>query len=96
VFLDEHPDSINDGYFLPSSANHLFGTGHTWEDIPASYHAGAAGFAFADGHSEIHKWKGEGVQKPITTTPYGGGLPITTPEDQADYQWVINGSSVGR
>jgi prepilin-type processing-associated H-X9-DG protein len=25
--------------------------------MPASYHNGAAGFAFADGHSEIHKWK---------------------------------------
>jgi len=26
-------------------------------DQPATYHNGAAGFAFADGHSEIHKWK---------------------------------------
>jgi prepilin-type processing-associated H-X9-DG protein len=25
-------------------------------DYPASYHNNAAGFAFADGHSEIHKW----------------------------------------
>ncbi len=27
-----------------------------WADLPASYHNGAAGFSFADGHSEIHKW----------------------------------------
>ena len=26
-------------------------------DLPASYHAGACGFAFADSHAEIHKWK---------------------------------------
>ena len=49
--LDEHPDSINDGYFInsPSAA--------AWQDIPASYHNGACGFSFADGHSEIKKWR---------------------------------------
>jgi prepilin-type N-terminal cleavage/methylation domain-containing protein/prepilin-type processing-associated H-X9-DG protein len=49
VYLDEHPCSINDaGFFNPSPT--------AWIDQPASYHNGAAGFAFADGHSEIHKW----------------------------------------
>jgi prepilin-type N-terminal cleavage/methylation domain-containing protein len=49
VYLDEHPCSINDaGFFNPQP-------GH-WIDQPASYHNAAAGFAFADGHSEIHKW----------------------------------------
>ena len=49
VFLDEHPCSINDaGFFNPYPAQ--------WIDQPASYHNGAAGFALADGHSEIHKW----------------------------------------
>src|ERR1051325_690446 len=47
VYLDEHPCSINDaGFFNPHS--------NSWVDQPASYHNGAAGFAFADGHSEIH------------------------------------------
>ena len=50
VFLDEHPCSINDaGFFNPTPGR--------WIDQPATYHGGAAGFAFADGHSEIHKWK---------------------------------------
>ena len=50
VFLDEHPCSINDaGFFNPHAAS--------WVDQPATYHSGAAGFAFADGHSEIHKWR---------------------------------------
>lgn len=49
VYLDEHPCSINDaGFFNPHVSS--------WVDQPASYHNGAAGFAFADGHSEIHKW----------------------------------------
>ncbi len=51
LVLDEHPDSINDGYFInnPSAT--------AWQDIPASYHNGACGFSFADGHSEIKKWQ---------------------------------------
>jgi prepilin-type N-terminal cleavage/methylation domain-containing protein/prepilin-type processing-associated H-X9-DG protein len=52
VYMDEHPDSINDaGAFAPDTANNI-------PDVPGTYHNGAAGFAFADGHSEIHKWKG--------------------------------------
>ncbi|MEI6116666.1 MAG: TonB family protein [Burkholderiales bacterium] len=52
VYMDEHPDSINDaGAFAPNSAINI-------PDAPATYHNGAAGFAMADGHSEIHKWKG--------------------------------------
>ncbi|HZQ47506.1 MAG TPA: H-X9-DG-CTERM domain-containing protein, partial [Verrucomicrobiae bacterium] len=31
-------------------------------DIPASYHNGACGFAFADGHAEIHKWVGSMIK----------------------------------
>jgi len=51
LVIDEQPDSINDGYFInnPSAT--------TWQDIPASYHNGACGFSFADGHSEIRKWQ---------------------------------------
>ena len=49
--LDEHPDSINDAYFINSD------TASQWTDVPAAYHNGACGFSFADGHSEIKKWK---------------------------------------
>ncbi|MBM3821817.1 MAG: type II secretion system protein [Verrucomicrobia bacterium] len=48
--LDEHPDTINDAFFI---ADH---NGSQWGDVPASYHNGACGFSFADGHAEIHKW----------------------------------------
>ena len=51
VFLDEHPDTINDGGFAVAM------TSQTWVDMPANYHNGACGFSFADGHSEIKKWK---------------------------------------
>ena len=64
VYLDEHPDSINDaGYFSPRA--------DSWIDLPASYHNNAAGFSFADGHSEIHKWVSSAPLK-VTTTGFSG------------------------
>lgn len=54
LVLDEHPDSINDGYFINNPSLNY------WQDIPASFHGGACGFSFADGHSEIKRWKGNG------------------------------------
>ncbi len=65
VFIDEHPDSINYGDFavamcdgVPQSAMIV--------DVPASYHNGAGGISFADGHAEIHKWRDRRTQPPIT------------------------------
>jgi prepilin-type N-terminal cleavage/methylation domain-containing protein/prepilin-type processing-associated H-X9-DG protein len=54
VFLDEHPDSINDAAFAFQMPAAMVDT--AWVDVPASYHNGACGFGFADGHAEIHKW----------------------------------------
>ena len=57
VLLDEREDSINDGYFavdmtgFPKNPKTM-----KLVDYPAPYHNNAAGIAFADGHSEIHKW----------------------------------------
>jgi prepilin-type N-terminal cleavage/methylation domain-containing protein/prepilin-type processing-associated H-X9-DG protein len=57
VLLDEREDSINDGYFVVAMQGYP-NNGGSWKivDYPASYHNGAATFAFADGHSEIHRW----------------------------------------
>jgi prepilin-type processing-associated H-X9-DG protein len=52
VFLDEHPEEIDDGYFLVVVDQHW-----VWGNIPASYHNGAGGLSFADGHAEIKKWR---------------------------------------
>jgi prepilin-type N-terminal cleavage/methylation domain-containing protein/prepilin-type processing-associated H-X9-DG protein len=53
VYVDEHPDRINDAGIVPP---HIPNTGTPIIDLPANYHNGACGFAFADGHSEVHKW----------------------------------------
>ena len=50
VFLDEHPDTINDGFFVNDLDT------YTWGNLPGSYHNGAANFSFSDGHAELRKW----------------------------------------
>ena len=42
VFVEEHPDSFNDGYFLNRPAQ------REWSDLQASYHDGGANLTFAD------------------------------------------------
>ncbi|MGV3773230.1 MAG: type II secretion system protein [Verrucomicrobiales bacterium] len=51
VFVDEHPDAIDDGYMLVVVEQR-----HQWGNMPANYHNGACGFSFADGHAEVKKW----------------------------------------
>jgi prepilin-type N-terminal cleavage/methylation domain-containing protein/prepilin-type processing-associated H-X9-DG protein len=71
VLLEEREDSINDGFFVVSMNGYPDISQTTMVDFPASYHGQAAGFAFADGHSEIHKW-----QDARTYPPVGGGLSL--------------------
>lgn len=71
VILDESKNSINDGFFaVPMDTydpNNL--PGKAFVDVPATYHANAGSFSFADGHSEIHKWRdGRTVTVPIFGT----------------------------
>ncbi len=57
VFLDENEDSINDGWFALSMMGYPNPAApNVMVNWPAYYHNRAAGFAFADGHSEIHRW----------------------------------------
>jgi prepilin-type processing-associated H-X9-DG protein len=55
VFVDENADGLNDAAFAFEMVN------SAWLDAPGSYHNGACGFAFADGHSEIHRWRASPV-----------------------------------
>ncbi len=61
VFVDEHPDSLNDGWLTDGWPG-----GGGWGDLAASYHDGACGMGFADGHGEVHKWKDKGTIQPVT------------------------------
>jgi prepilin-type N-terminal cleavage/methylation domain-containing protein/prepilin-type processing-associated H-X9-DG protein len=88
VFADEHPDSINDAMLAVQNA--FTGFAATIIDYPASYHNSAAGFAFADGHSEIHKWNGTGIQPPINWSGGGnlGSASHAAGNSSADVAWL--------
>jgi len=81
LVIDEHPDSINDGYFInnPSAGN--------WQDIPASYHNGACGFSFADGHSEIKKWRSGSSIYPVDCS-YGPTKGFDA-AGRLDFHWYL-------
>jgi len=92
VMVDEHPSSINDAacavqIILPAakSGNII--------DFPASYHNGAAGFSFADGHSELHQWKGSKIK----TFGRGGntGLNVPAGDSLNDQKWWSLNTTVG-
>jgi prepilin-type N-terminal cleavage/methylation domain-containing protein/prepilin-type processing-associated H-X9-DG protein len=81
VFLDEHPDSINDaGFFNPRATS--------WIDQPATYHNGAAGLAFADGHSEIHKWKGSLSQARAQKVKLNNSIDAPAKAGDIDIAWM--------
>jgi len=84
VVLDEHPDSINDPYFLVNP------TGSTWRDLPASYHNGAGGLSFADGHSELRRWHFPSTKQVVRyqAGDFDTRFPIPLAE-RGDRDWMI-------
>jgi prepilin-type N-terminal cleavage/methylation domain-containing protein/prepilin-type processing-associated H-X9-DG protein len=87
VFVDEHPDSINDGWMIIGPGKYT-----EWEhDLPASYHNKACGFSFADGHTEVHKWKETTTSAAVTQVEHGT-YPATGPKDR-DIIWMTDHST---
>lgn len=96
VFLDEHPDSIDDGYFVnkepPAGTTYGYGASATtsaeWTDLPGSYHNRAAAFSFADGHSSLHRW--QGGQTACPSLPNAANLPMVVSQTQlTDFDWIM-------
>jgi prepilin-type processing-associated H-X9-DG protein len=87
VVIDEDDNSINDALFRVD----YFATtsGFRLNDIPAVYHGGSSGVSFADGHSEMHKWK-------TLKTPVQGwngadaGAVAWGVKNPADAQWLLD------
>ena len=94
ILLDEHENSINDAHYFPFSDLNRFNN-NPWLDAPSGRHGNAGGFAFADGHSEIHKWSTSGLSKTIraadgsTPRPYPD-LPFIGAAAIQDYTWMTN------
>ena len=89
VLLDEHPDSINAGGF----ANMMVESSQSARiiDFPASYHNGAGGLSFADGHAEIKKWLDPRTKAPVR---YNNSLALNVASpNNRDMIWLSDRTS---
>ena len=91
TLLEEREDSINDGFFVISMEGYPTLARTVMVDFPASYHGGACGFAFADGHSEIHKWRDPRTM-PVLKTGQELRLNQSLPNNQ-DVFWMQDHST---
>ena len=87
VFLDMRPDSIDIGNFAPRMLGYPNQPAqYGFYDLPGFYHGNACSFSFADGLSEVKKWR-----DPRTTPPLveNGQYPdvFDSPRNQ-DVAWI--------
>jgi prepilin-type processing-associated H-X9-DG protein len=94
VTMDEFPGSINDASFATMGWDSASAAGsERIVDYPASYHNGAGGISFADGHAEIKKWRD------VRTTPKDTGelIPLgVASAGNADVRWLGERTSARR
>ena len=86
VFIDEHPDTINDASFKVNMDPGSIAAG--WGDIPSGVHNNATAFSFADGHAEIHKWMNR------ISIPDYKPYDATWTMNQPDWTWLTTHTSV--
>jgi prepilin-type N-terminal cleavage/methylation domain-containing protein/prepilin-type processing-associated H-X9-DG protein len=72
-FLDENPESINDGFFR------VVANGSSVGDLPAVNHGNTSSFTFADGHAQLHRWENAFIS----------ANPQNSSPNSSDNQWLI-------
>jgi len=88
VVTDEREDRINNGFFVVSMSGYQPRNPAAFQmvDMPASYHNGAGGLSFADGHSEIKRWLDPRTKPPVRP---GRNLPLTAGSaNNRDVLWL--------
>ena len=92
VFLDEREDSMNDGEMVVGMDGYP-DKPQQWKivDYPASYHGGAGGLSFADGHSETKKWR-DARTMPVLRRGQLIPLNVASPNNQ-DMFWLMDRST---
>ena len=95
VFIDENPQSINDGAFATQCDGYAGSAGSpAIVDIPASYHHGASGMSFADGHAMLNQWRGNHILKYTSANDPGGAMAAGSAGDLTDFNFLAQNSTV--
>ncbi|MPN34738.1 hypothetical protein SDC9_182232 [bioreactor metagenome] len=88
TFIDEHADSLNDGWFITDMTDT-----NSWNDVPAAYHADSSAIGFADGHSILRKWTDARTFNPVTKS---GWLHFVQAPGSADLAWIAERATAPR
>jgi len=83
VFLDEHADTLNDGFFVNVLED------EAWGNLPASYHGGSGNLIFADNHHESHRWRAPSTIPPVERRRIG----VFPASPRTDFEWLKARSS---
>jgi prepilin-type N-terminal cleavage/methylation domain-containing protein len=89
VFIEENPYSIDDAYFVVDPRQTT-----SWDNLPAVLHGNASVLAYADGHTDAHRWTDQSMMTATPTSPTGnvGAWPAAT--NSVDLAWLISASTV--
>ena len=90
ICIDEDQNTINDGFFANVAVASLANSVQL-NDSPATYHGGSSGISFADGHAELHKWKGFNSAEAIRAHALlgSGGLTLTDQASLNDLHYLL-------
>jgi len=96
VFLDMREDRVNwsnfmtdmTGFSPPNPGSYKFTS-----DLPGMYHNFAAGFSFADGHSEMKRWVDARTTPPIVDGGSPTAVASTPSPNNPDVAWLQDHST---
>jgi prepilin-type N-terminal cleavage/methylation domain-containing protein len=85
VFIEENPYSIDDAFFALDPRETT-----TWFNLPAVLHGNAGVLAFADGHSDAHRWTDQSMISAKPATPAGNVDNWPASSNSGDLAWLIS------
>ena len=86
VFTDEHPDSIDDNLIYTASYPVT-----KFTELPGNQHGGGCGMNYADGHADVHAWRGPVMSAHnavIYLTQIGRTQQVPCTVTDADMNWL--------
>jgi prepilin-type N-terminal cleavage/methylation domain-containing protein len=95
LLVDENQQSINDAWMVEDPSEGSVETPN-WVDCPASYHDGACGMSFCDGHAIIKKWRDPTVLEQtsiavLNPSTWAGTTGVS--KFEPDVLWMVNRST---
>jgi prepilin-type processing-associated H-X9-DG protein len=96
VFLDMREDRVNWSNFMTDMSGYSPRDPSAYaftSDLPGMYHNVAAGFSFADGHSEMHRWRDSRTTPPLVDGGNPTGVTSTPAPNSVDVAWLQDHST---